>query len=176
MDIEPEELRGWMKMTSHLMCKDMKNDRTKPEIDVKGYENGTWMISGWIDNKNNPSSEYVERGENMDMKLCTNKLGCACVKNNLNDEMGPPKELPDLMRGDYSCITGIGMKRKRTSMSRGTFRTTTSTWSGRARSSTPVRGRRRCQKFRKESRNQDMNLIRLHSVQIQYLRSLEIGN
>ena len=23
MDIEPEELRGWMKMTSHLMCNDI---------------------------------------------------------------------------------------------------------------------------------------------------------
>ena len=71
----------------------------------------------------------------------------------MNAEIGPPKDLPDLMQGGYSCSTGIGMKRKRTGMSRGTFRTTTSTWSGRARRSTPVRGRRMSQKWRKENDN-----------------------
>ena len=71
----------------------------------------------------------------------------------MNAEIGPPKDLPDLMQGGYSCSTGIGMKRKRTGMSRGTFRTTTSTWSGRARRSTPVRGRRMSQKLKKEDDN-----------------------
>ena len=68
-------------------------------------------------------------------------------------DIPPPKELPDLMQGGYSCSTGIGMKRKRTGMSRGTFRTTTSTWSGRARRSTPVRGMRMSQKLKKEYDN-----------------------
>jgi hypothetical protein len=42
------------------------------------------------------------------------------------------------------------MKRRRSGMPRGTFRTTTPTWSGRARRSTPIRGRRRRQKLEED--------------------------
>jgi hypothetical protein len=56
----------------------------------------------------------------------------------------PPKEILDLLRGSYSCTSGPSMKRKRT-LPRGTFRTSTPPWSRRARRSTMIRGRRRGQ-------------------------------
>ena len=83
---------------------------------------------------------------------CTNKLGCVCTIGNWN--MGPPKEILDLLRGSHSCTSGPSMKRKRT-LPRGTFRTSTSRWSGRARRSTPIRGRRRGQ------RNNDISMVSL---------------
>ena len=65
------------------------------------YENGTWMLSGWVVNKkSNSSSSEVGRGNNNVRAVCTNKMGCACRDNNL--EMGPPKEMLDLPRGTWS--------------------------------------------------------------------------
>jgi hypothetical protein len=62
MDINPDELRGWMMMTSD---NDVDNVRNKPGVEVENYKNGTWMINGWINNNNTSSSEYVERGKIM---------------------------------------------------------------------------------------------------------------
>ena len=86
------------------------------------------MINGWVSNKNTSPSKCVGRGENNFHTQCTNKLGCACDKL----EIGPQKKLSNLLQGSYSCSTGSCMRRKRSGMPGGTFRTL-------------VRGRRRRQ-------------------------------
>ena len=143
LDINPDELRAWMS-PGYEDEDDVVNDvvKNEPGVEYEMYENGTWMLSGWVGINNSSSSRTVGRGKNNVHELCTNKLGCACTVGNY--DVRPPKEILDLLRGSYSCTSGPSMKRKRT-LPRGTFRTSTPPWSGRARRSTMIRGRRRGQ-------------------------------
>jgi hypothetical protein len=139
LDINPDELRACMS-PGYEDEDDMV--RNEPGVEDEMYENGTKMQSGWVGRNSPSSSRTVGRGKNNVCELCTNKLGCACTVG--NGDMRPPKEILDLLRGSYSCTSGLSMKRKRT-LPIGTFRTSTPPWSWRARRSTPIRGRRRGQ-------------------------------
>ena len=120
MNIEPDELRGWMVMKGEDegSDKDEGDAGSKPGVDDMDYKNGTWMINCWVSNRNTSASECVGRGENNVHTQCTNKLGCACDKL----EIGPQKKLSNLLQGSYSCSTGSCMRRKRSGMPGGTFR------------------------------------------------------
>ena len=96
LEINPEELRTWM----IDVCGDEDDVRSKPGVEDDMYENGTWMLSGWVVNKkSNSSSSEVGRGNNNVRAVCTNKMGCACRDNNF--EMGLPKLMLDLLQGNY---------------------------------------------------------------------------
>ena len=59
-------------------CEDEDEVRSKPGAEDDIYENGTWMLSGWVVNrKSNSSSIKVVRGKNNVRAVCTIKLGCA---------------------------------------------------------------------------------------------------
>jgi hypothetical protein len=141
------------------------------------------MIDGWVvvRNKNNISSaKQVGSGKNKVHAECSNKLGCACARI---IEMGPHKDMSDLLQGSYSCSTGLSMKRKRSSMPRGSFRTTTPSWSMGKRTSTrrttPIRGRRRrqpsCLETSKELSELSVNLLQPSGGRAQDLREGQVG-
>ena len=181
MDIQPNELMEWM----CLGCGKDDGDGVKYESGVEDdmYGNGTWMIDGWVvvrNKNNNSSAKQVGSGKNKDRAECTNKLGCACAR--IIIEMGPPKEMSDLLQGSYSCSTGLSMKRKRSSMPRGSFRTTTPSWSMGwrtcTRRTTPIMGRRRrqpsCLETSTELSELSVNLLQPSGGRAQDLREGQV--
>ena len=76
-----------------------------------GYESGgTWLVNNWL---NIVSTVQRGGGENNVYRvydMCNNKLGCACETYML--KQGRSRQIPDLVRGGFSCVEGVVRKKK----------------------------------------------------------------
>ena len=167
IDFACKNIPGWKSSQARLTSegsvpgmKQMADSKPGGSVGKSVYASGTWLVDGWLGKSSQPSSSGVGHGKNKVVSVpedrsshhssvrvgsgkilaCTHMLGCAA--NMCENIYGPGKQIPDIARGSFNCMTGWGKKRKRTKPWGSCRKTLPSSWC-RPRTSSPWRTRRR---------------------------------